>query len=112
MLALYLLAALAAMESVVAPSATTESAVTLEAILAQRVRGPAELRAEAEIAAARRTLAEVGARQREAPTLAVEAGPRRSDGSVDADLAVDFEVALLRRGDERQALVAALAAAE
>jgi hypothetical protein len=98
--------------SLVAALTAVEASITLDSVLAQRRAGPAELRAETEIAAARRAAVEASARQREAPVLGVEGGPRRLDGSTEADLAVDLEIALLRRGGERQELGEALAAAE
>jgi hypothetical protein len=98
--------------SLLAVLATADPTITLEGVLAQRRAGPAELRAEAELGEARRAVAEVAARQREAPVVAFEAGPRRTAGSTAADVAVDLELALLRRGGERGELVDALATAE
>ncbi len=98
--------------SLLAVLATADPAITLDTVLAQRRAGPAELRAEAELAEARRAVVEAASRQREAPVVAFEAGPRRTAGSTAADVAVDLELALLRRGGERSELVDALSAAE
>jgi hypothetical protein len=98
--------------SLVAAFTAAEASITLDSVLAQRRAGPAELRAETELAAARRAAVEASARQRESAVLGLEGGPRQLNGSTEADLAVDLEIALLRRGEERQELGEALAAAE
>jgi hypothetical protein len=97
--------------SLLAVLATAEPTITLDRVIAQRRAGPAELRAEVELGDAHRAVHEAASRQREAPVLGLEVGPRRSADLTDADVAVDLEVALLRRGGERQQLLDALSAA-
>jgi hypothetical protein len=86
--------------------------ITLESVLAHVRSGPAELRAEVDLAQARRAVAEAALRLREAPIVGVEAGPRWDERSTTVDLSLGVELALLRRGDQRDELERALAASE
>lgn len=70
--------------------------------------GAEELAVEAELAAARRALAETARNWADGPTLGATAGPRRSEeGSVQPDVSLDLDLPLLARpgGGQRRAAV-------
>ncbi|MEP7012540.1 MAG: TolC family protein [Acidobacteriota bacterium] len=83
----------------------------LEDLLARARASAEELAANSELAAARRELGATSARFAAGPTLGIETGPRRTNGSTDAtyaDIAIDLDLPLLGRGNGREEALAAL----
>ena len=95
-----------------ARSAQSQEPARLEDLLARARPSAEELAVASELAAARRELGATSARFAEGPTLGVEAGPRRSDGSTDADLSVELDLPLLAKANGRGEVLAALERAE
>ncbi len=92
----------------VTPSAWGQAPARLEDLLARARASAEELAVSSELAAARRELGAASARFAAGPTLGVEAGPRRTDGSTDADVAVDLDLPLLTKANGRADAFAAL----
>ncbi|HXU34542.1 MAG TPA: TolC family protein [Thermoanaerobaculia bacterium] len=80
----------------------------LEDLLTRARASAEELAISSELAAARRELGATSARFAAGPTLGVETGPRRTNGSTDADLAIDLDLPLLGKGNGREEALAAL----
>jgi len=87
--------------------------VELATLTAVRRPHPAELEAEARLAAGRRSLARSAGSLLGGPVLSVAAGPRRIEaGETRADVAVGVMLPILAARPEQRALAAALASAE
>jgi hypothetical protein len=87
--------------------------VELADLTAVRRPHPAELEAEARLAAGRRTLARSAGALLGGPVLSVAAGPRHVEsGETRADVAVGLLLPIFAAGPEQRALAAALASAE
>jgi outer membrane protein TolC len=80
----------------------------LEELLARARASSEEMAVSSELAAARRELGATSARFAAGPTLGVETGPRRTNGSTDADVAIDLDLPLLGKANGRQEAFAAL----
>lgn len=92
-----------------APAAAPE--LDLSRVLAAARPSPAGLAAEAELAAAARELSMSRGRWLDAPTLTVEAGPRRAPSGDDFDLALGIEAPLAADQAERRFAAEAFEAA-
>ncbi len=90
------------------PALGSPASVRLDDLLARARPSAEEFATAAELAAARRELGATSARWAAGPTLGVEAGPRATNGSTDADLALDLDLPLLGRANGRQEVLAAL----
>ncbi len=93
---------------VLARSADGQVPPRLEDLLARAKPSAEELAASSELAAARRELGGTSARFAAGPTLGIETGPRRTNGSTDADVAIDLDLPLLGKGNGREEALAAL----
>lgn len=80
----------------------------LEDLLTRARASAEELAVFSELAAARRELGATSARLAAGPTLGVETGPRRTNGSTDADVAIDLDLPLLGKANGREEALAAL----
>ncbi len=85
-----------------------EAPPRIEELLARAKPSAEELAVSSDLAAARRELGATSARFASGPTLGVETGPRRTNGSTDADLAIDLDLPLLGKANGREAAIAAL----
>ncbi len=92
----------------VPPSAWGQAPPRLEDLLARARASAEELAVSSDLAAARRELGATSTRFAAGPTLGVEAGPRRTGGSTDADVAVDLDLPLLTKANGRAEALAAL----
>ncbi len=90
------------------PALGSPASVRLDDLLARARPSAEEFATAAELGAARRELAATSAQWAAGPTLGVEAGPRATNGSTDADLALDLDLPLLGRANGRQEALAAL----
>ncbi len=80
----------------------------LDELLARATASAEEVAVSSELAAARRELGSTSARLAGGPTLGVETGPRRTNGSTDADLAINLDLPLLGRVSGREEALSAL----
>lgn len=91
-----------------ARSAQGQAPPRIEDLLPRARASAEELAVSSELAAAGRELGATSARWAAGPTLGFETGPRRADGSTDADVAVDLDLPLLAKANGREEALAAL----
>jgi len=85
-----------------------EAPPRLEELLARAKPSAEDLAVSSDLAAARRELGATSARFASGPTLGVETGPRRTNDSTDADVAIDFDLPLLGKANGREEAFGAL----